>query len=62
MDVALLLMDPALKAFFPFILFMVTVGMLVLVLFAVLQVVLLFLDGASRVLGQPAGFLVPAFF
>ena len=62
MDMAFLLAYPTFKASFPFVSLMVLLGMFVVMMIAALQVALFLLDRAARVLRQPPGFLVPAFF
>ena len=62
MDMAFLLAYPTFKASFPFVSLMALLGMFVVMMIAALQVALFLLDRAARVLRQPPGFLVPAFF
>ena len=62
MDVSFLFAHPALEAFFSFIPFVVFLGMLVVVAFAVVQVARFLRDRPSRVLRQSPGLLVFAGF
>jgi len=61
-DVAPLLAHPALEALTFFVVAMAVFGMVVPWMLSILQVARLLLYGASRVLGQPLGFLMPACF
>jgi hypothetical protein len=61
-DVAPLLAHPALEALTFFVVAMAVFGMVVPWMLSILQVARLLLYGASRVLGQPLGFLMTPCF